>query len=121
MHSYFAPKPPDEPVTDVPPQHAEMLRRAVHRAQRVFLAVNAVPLAAGIVLSCTAGLATVPVRGRLTLGITWGILQLGVFLGSTWWYENRSTRVCDPLEQSLASGMPPTRAPGASPADDSWR
>ncbi|WP_225804454.1 hypothetical protein [Streptomyces sp. NK15101] len=93
-----------------------MFRRAVHRAQRTFLAVNAVPFAVGVVLSCTAGLAAAPVHGRLTLGLVWGVLQLGVFAGSVWWYENQVTRVCDPLEQSLVS-----EAPGASPADESRR
>ncbi|MFI8997387.1 hypothetical protein [Streptomyces sp. NPDC053542] len=93
----------------------------MHRAQRVFLAVNAVPLAVGIVLSCAAELAAVPVYGQLTLGLAWGILQLGVFAGSVWWYESQATRVCDPLERSLASGAPVTGASGVSPADESWR
>ncbi|WP_158718917.1 hypothetical protein [Streptomyces globisporus] len=88
----------------------------MHRAQRVFLAVNAAPFAVGVVLSCTAELAAAPVYGRLTLGLLWGVLQLGVFAGSVWWYENQATHVCDPLEQSLMS-----EAPGASPADESRR
>ncbi|MFF9092573.1 hypothetical protein ACF1AX_05610 [Streptomyces sp. NPDC014802] len=86
-------------MTDVPPQRPATHRRAVHRAQRVFLAVNAVPLAVGIVLSCAAGLAAAPLHGRWTLGIVWGGLQLGVFAGGAWWYENHSMRVCDPLEE----------------------
>ncbi|MFF2166656.1 DUF485 domain-containing protein [Streptomyces sp. NPDC058175] len=93
----------------------------MHRAQRVFLVVNAVPLAVGVLLSCASELAVVPVDGRLTLGLVWGILQLGFFIATTWWYENQATRVCDPLEQSLASGMSQTGASGASPADESWR
>ncbi|POX47537.1 hypothetical protein C3489_29300 [Streptomyces sp. Ru71] len=93
----------------------------MHRAQRRFLAVNAVPLAVGVVLSCAAGLAAAPVYGRSTLGIVWGILQLGVFVGSVWWYEDHSTRVCDPLEQSLTSGMPLAGAPDVSPTDEAWR
>ncbi|MFC6064026.1 hypothetical protein [Streptomyces ochraceiscleroticus] len=114
MRSYFVPKPPDESVTDVRPQRADLHRHAVHRAQRVFLALNAVPFAVGVVLSCAAELAAAPVYGRLTLGLGWGVLQLGVFAGSVWWYENRATRVCDPLERPPTPG-----ASGASPADAS--
>ncbi|MGX6751449.1 hypothetical protein ACM562_29725 [Streptomyces xantholiticus] len=96
-------------MTDVRPQHADIHRHAVHRAQLVFLALNAVPFAVGVVLSCAAELAEAPVYGRLTLGLGWGILQLGVFAGSVWWYENRAMRVCDHLERHLmseASGVP---------------
>ncbi|NWF24790.1 hypothetical protein HW130_00660 [Streptomyces sp. PKU-EA00015] len=80
----------------------------------VFLALNAVPFAVGVVLSCAAELAKVPVYGRLTLGLGWGILELGVFAGSVWRYENRVMRVCDHLERPLTSG-----ASGASPPDES--
>ncbi|MEU3844049.1 DUF485 domain-containing protein [Streptomyces sp. NPDC028635] len=83
--------------------------------------MNAIPMAVGVALSCASGFAALPVYGRLTLGIVWGVLQLGVFVGSVWWYEHHATRVCDPLEQSLASGVPLTGAPGASPADEPWR
>ncbi|WP_424857891.1 hypothetical protein [Streptomyces sp. SAI-170] len=93
----------------------------MRRAQRVFLAVNAMPLAVGILLSCAAEAAAAPVYGRLTLGLVWGILQLGVFVASAWWYEVRSTRACDRLEQSSDPGVPLTGALGASPADASWR
>ncbi|EFF88735.1 hypothetical protein SSTG_05742 [Streptomyces sp. e14] len=118
MHSYFTPQPPGEPVSGARPPRAENLRRAVHRAQWVLVAVNAVPMAVGVLLSCAAGLASLPVYGRSTLGIVWGILQLGVFVGSVWWYENHSVRVCDPLEQPPASGVPLTEAPGACPSDE---
>ncbi|CAL9370511.1 hypothetical protein SUDANB105_00851 [Streptomyces sp. enrichment culture] len=104
MRSYFVPKPPGEPVTDVRPQRVDLHRRAVRRAQLVFLALNAVPFALGVVLSCAAELAAAPVYGRFTLGLGWGILQLGVFAGSVWWYENRGMRVCDLLERPLVSG-----------------
>ncbi|MEV0977294.1 hypothetical protein [Streptomyces sp. NPDC049915] len=120
MRSYFAQKPAGAPTTDAHLQRGEILRRAEHRAQRVFLAVNAVPLAAGVVLSCDGALAAVPVDGRLTLGIVWGILQLSLFVASTWWYENQATRLCVPLEQSLTSGTPQPGVSGVSPADESW-
>ncbi|MEU9294378.1 hypothetical protein [Streptomyces sp. NPDC048266] len=54
------------------------------------------PLGIGVVLSCSTALTAVQVYGRLTLGVVWGVLQLVVFLGSVWWYEDRSTRLCGP-------------------------
>jgi hypothetical protein len=68
----------------------------------VFLIVNAVPLGIGVVLSCSTALTAVQVYGRLTLGVVWGVLQLVVFLGSVWWYEDRSTRLCEPGQQPEA-------------------
>ncbi|MCX5230931.1 hypothetical protein ABZY16_00160 [Streptomyces sp. NPDC006553] len=85
-----------------PPSPA--LRQAVHRAQRGFLAVNAVPLAAGLLLFPFTTVASVRVAGDLTLGMAWAIAQCGLFAGSAWWYEIRSARVCDPLEDSPTSG-----------------
>ncbi|MCZ0991082.1 hypothetical protein [Streptomyces diastatochromogenes] len=121
MRSYSAPKPPDEAATDIHLQRGEILSQAVHRAQRVFLAVNAVPLAVGVVLSCVAAVAAVPVYGRLTLGVVWGVLQLGVFVATAWRYEKQATLLCDPIEQSLTSGMPQAGTSGASPVDELWR
>lgn len=72
--------------------------------RRKFLAVNAVPLGIGVALSCSTGLTAIQVYGRLTLGVVWAALQLGVFLSSVWWYESRVTRWRDPDEpQHLAS------------------
>lgn len=68
-----------------------------------FLTVNAVPLGIGVALSCSTALTAVQVYGRLTLGVVWCALQLGVFLGSVWWYEDRSTRQCAPGERPPAS------------------
>ncbi|GAA5215817.1 hypothetical protein GCM10023323_66360 [Streptomyces thinghirensis] len=90
--------------SDQPPSPA--LRHAVHRVQRVFLAVNAVPLAAGLLLFPFTTAASVRVAGNLTLCMVWGIAQCGLFAASAWWYENRSARMCDPLEDLPASDAP---------------
>ncbi|MEU6878478.1 hypothetical protein [Streptomyces sp. NPDC046712] len=79
---------------------------AYRHVGRTFLGVNAVPLGIGVALSCSTALTGLHVYGRLTLGVVWCLLQLGVFLGSAWWYENRSTRPCDPGERSPASQPP---------------
>lgn len=84
------PKPPGEPVTDVRPHRARLQHHALQRAQLVFLALNAVPFAVGVVLSCAAEPAEASLYGRFTPGPGWGLLQLGVFAGSVWWYENRA-------------------------------
>lgn len=129
MHSHFPPTPPGRPPTQHLSfdalqrqlQRSESLREAVHRAQRSFLVVNAVPLAAGIVLSSFTDIPAEPVYGQLTLGVVWGILQLGLFVATAWLHETRSTRLCDPIEQSLTSGMPQAETSGASPVNGSWR
>jgi hypothetical protein len=86
-----------------PPSPA--LRQAIHRVQCVFLAVNAAPLAAGLLLFPFSTVASVRVTGDLTLCMVWGIAHCGLFAGSAWWYENRSARVCDPLEDAPASDV----------------
>ncbi len=88
-----------------PPPSA--LRRAVHRTQSVFLAVNAVPFAAGLLLFPFTAVASVRVAGNLTLCMAWGIAQCGLFAASAWWYENRSAHICDPPEDLPASDAPP--------------
>ncbi|MER7536932.1 hypothetical protein ABTX77_19455 [Streptomyces sp. NPDC097704] len=67
--------------------------------RRTFLAVNAVPLGIGVVLSCSTALTAVRVYGRLTLGVVWAFLQLTLFLGSVWWYEGRADDLDDPGER----------------------
>lgn len=123
MHLYFAPPPPDPQPT---PHHAreaqllhrsESLRKRAHRAQRAFLAVNAVPLAAGIVLHSFTDVPAIPVYGRLTLGLLWGILQSGLFVATAWWYEARCTRSCDPIEHSLVSDILRAEQSGARPVN----
>ncbi|MCX4515128.1 hypothetical protein OHA27_33375 [Streptomyces sp. NBC_01619] len=127
MRSYFTPAPPGRPPTPhlsldaLQLQRSDSLREATHRAQRSFLVANAVPLAAGIALSSFTDIPAVPVYGQLTLGLVWGILQCGLFVATAWLYETRSTRLCDPVEQSLASGMPLAETSGASPVNESWR
>jgi len=65
------------------------------RGRRAFIAVNALLLAVGVLLSCSATIGAVPVYGRLTLGIGWAILQLAAFVASTWWYESRARAQSD--------------------------
>ncbi|MFF1508273.1 hypothetical protein [Streptomyces sp. NPDC058326] len=60
------------------------------RDTRVLVTVNALPLAVGVLLSCSTALGEISVYGRLTLGITWALTQLVVLIGGTWWYENRA-------------------------------
>ncbi|PVC76138.1 hypothetical protein DBP18_05165 [Streptomyces sp. CS081A] len=91
------------------------------RVRRTFLTVNAAPLATGVVLSCSTSLSGVHVYGRLTLGLVWGTLQLGVFLAAVGWYEARSTRMCDPGDQDLPSGRPAARPAGGPPARERGR
>ncbi|MET7784414.1 MULTISPECIES: DUF485 domain-containing protein [Streptomyces] len=99
----------------------DSLRETAHRAQRAFLVVNAVPFVAGIMLSCFTDIPAVAVYGKLTLGLVWGTLQCVLFVATAWWYENRSTRSSDPLEQSLTSDVLHTEMPGAAPDTRSWR
>ncbi|MEW5654105.1 hypothetical protein [Streptomyces cinereoruber] len=75
-----------------------VLAPAGRHVRRTFLAVNAVPLGIGAALSCSTALTAIQVYGRLTLGVVWAALQLGVFLGSVWWYESRAARLHDPGE-----------------------
>jgi hypothetical protein len=84
----------------------------------VFLTVNAVPLAAGLLLFPFTTAASVRVTGDLTLCMVWGIAQCGLFAGSAWWYENRSACVCDPLEDAPASDVPQAGAAWPSGAID---
>ncbi|MFC8822553.1 hypothetical protein [Streptomyces rochei] len=72
------------------------------------------PLAIGVVLSCSTRLSGADMHGRLTLGVVWSVLQLGVFLVSVWWYERRSARLSDYVDRSPAgaAGGSSTREPG---------
>ncbi|WP_406864221.1 hypothetical protein ABZO31_28795 [Streptomyces sp. HUAS MG47] len=90
MHSPFVPTPAVPPPA---PPGGDGTSGAGRRVRRTFLALNAVLLGVGVVLSCSTTLTGITVYGRLTLGVVWGVLQLGVFLGSVWWYEDRSTCV----------------------------
>lgn len=60
------------------------------RDTRTLITVNALPLAVGVLLSCSTSLGEISVYGRLTLGMAWALAQLAVLVGATCWYENRS-------------------------------
>ncbi|MFE8957934.1 hypothetical protein ACGF8D_08335 [Streptomyces massasporeus] len=66
------------------------------RDTRVLVTVNALPLAVGVLLSCSTPLGEISVYGRLTLGMTWALTQLVVLVGGTWWYEKRPASSCEP-------------------------
>lgn len=116
------PIPPGRPAASDPAhdavqlRHIGSLREATQRAQRAFLVVNAVPFVGGIALSSFTDVPALRVRGELTLGVIWGILQCGLFVVTAWLYESRSARSCDPLERSLTSGEFQAGTPGAARA-----
>lgn len=126
MHPVFSSPSPDRPPAPDPSldalrlRHGESLRRATRRAQRAFVAANAVPLAVGIALSLLTAVPAVHVYGHLTFGLIWGILQCGLFVATVWVYETRCT-ACDPAERPRTSGMPQAETSDASSLDDSWR
>lgn len=119
MPPQYSPNPPGHPSALRHARDAEQrtradhLREAVHRAQRAFVAVNLVPFVVGIVLSCFTDVPAVAVYGKLTLGLVWGVLQCVLFVATAWWYENRSTRVFDPVEDSLTARVHQTEVSGA--------
>lgn len=108
MRSPFVPAPPGGPPA---PTRDDGSGR---RVRRTFLVVNAAPLFVGVILSCSTVLSGAHVCGRLTLGLVWGVLQLGVFLAAVGWYEGRSTRLCDSAERAPRSDMSPVGPAGAS-------
>ncbi|MCT7352820.1 hypothetical protein N4P33_11655 [Streptomyces sp. 15-116A] len=103
------PSAPDRPPV---PGRGDDPDDAVRHVQRAFLVVNGVPLVIGVVLSCSTAVSGVEVYGRLTLGVVWSVLQLGVFLVSAWWHENRSARLCEGIER------PSAQTAGGSPAPE---
>lgn len=115
MHFPFVPAPPGGPPAPTRDDGAG------RRVRRTFLVVNAAPLVVGVVLSCSTLLSGAHVYGRLTLGLVWGVLQLGVFLAAVGWFEGRSTRLCAPAEQSLKSDVSPVEPAGASSARELGR
>ncbi|MGW8360909.1 DUF485 domain-containing protein [Streptomyces wedmorensis] len=106
VHSGSNPPRPDDARTSY-----KGFRQAVHAAQRRFLAVNASAVMAAIALFPVTDVLQARVAGHLTFGVLWGFLQCLLLVASAWWYEMRSTRVCDPLEQSLSLTGPPTTTP----------
>ncbi|MEW5627465.1 hypothetical protein AB1388_12960 [Streptomyces hydrogenans] len=73
------------------------------RDTRVLVTVNALPLAVGVLLSCSTPLGEISVYGRLTLGIAWALVQLAVLIGGTWWYEYRAASSFEPTSATAAS------------------
>lgn len=69
----------------------------------MLVAVNALPLAVGVLLSCSTPLGEISVYGRLTLGIAWAFTQLAVLIGGTWWYENRAPSSFEPPSGTTAA------------------
>ncbi|OLO25757.1 hypothetical protein PZ61_0235545 [Streptomyces sp. MNU77] len=66
----------------------------LHRAERLFLTVNAVPFVLTAVLSFT----DVPgarLYGPFTIGLVWGVLQGVLFVATAWMYETRWSRPTD--------------------------
>ncbi|MEV6796666.1 hypothetical protein AB0M87_33045 [Streptomyces sp. NPDC051320] len=55
----------------------------------MLVTINALPLAVGVLLSCSTTLGATAVYGRLTLGLGWAFVQLAVLVGGTCWYEHR--------------------------------
>ncbi|MEU6165925.1 hypothetical protein [Streptomyces tanashiensis] len=110
MRTFFVPTPPGRPPASPGVASPDGTGRSVRRA---FLVVNAAPLALGVMLSCAPAIAGVTVYGQLTLGVVWVSLQLGLFLASTWWYEHRSTRLRDGVDEDAVAGLPPAGTTGA--------
>ncbi|MFJ9079032.1 hypothetical protein ACIRO3_27890 [Streptomyces sp. NPDC102278] len=73
------------------------------RDTRVLVTVNALPLAVGVLLSCSAALGEISAYGRLTLGMAWALAQLAVLVAGTWWYENRVASSFEPASGTTAA------------------
>ncbi|MFJ9810576.1 hypothetical protein ACIRTB_20350 [Streptomyces sp. NPDC101158] len=73
------------------------------RDTRVLVTVNALPLAVGVLLSCSTSLGEISVYGRLTLAMGWALTQLVVLVGATWWYESRAASSGEPASASASS------------------
>ncbi|WP_329285364.1 hypothetical protein [Streptomyces sp. NBC_00691] len=69
----------------------------------MLVTVNALPLAVGVLLSCSTTLGEISVYGRLTLGIAWALTQLVVLVAGTWWYENRAASSFAPAAATTAA------------------
>ncbi|MEU0599415.1 hypothetical protein ABZ484_14390 [Streptomyces sp. NPDC006393] len=69
----------------------------------MLVTVNALPLAVGVLLSCSTTLGEISVYGRLTLGMAWALTQLVVLVGGTWWHENRAASSFEPTSATTAA------------------
>ncbi|MFF9132540.1 MULTISPECIES: hypothetical protein [unclassified Streptomyces] len=72
----------------------------------MLVTVNALPLAVGVLLSCSRDLGEISVYGRLTLGMAWALTQIVVLVGGTWWYENRAASAGEPASVTTAASRP---------------
>ncbi len=72
----------------------------------MLVTVNALPLAVGVLLSCSTTLGEISVYGRLTLGIAWALTQLVVLVAGTWWYEKRAASSFAPASATTAASRP---------------
>ncbi|MFJ6513101.1 hypothetical protein ACIQMO_26795 [Streptomyces sp. NPDC091406] len=80
------------------------------RDLRVLVTINALPLAVGVLLSCSTPLGEISLYGRLTLALGWALAQLVVLVGGAWWYEARTG----------SSGEPAPATTAASSAGGTW-
>ncbi|MFF9344994.1 MULTISPECIES: hypothetical protein [unclassified Streptomyces] len=69
----------------------------------MLVTVNALPLAIGVLLSCSTSLGGISVYGRLTLGMAWALTQLVALVAGTWWYENRVASSSAPVPGATAA------------------
>ncbi|MFC9399238.1 hypothetical protein ACFTWS_39960 [Streptomyces sp. NPDC057027] len=106
MHPALSSGPP--PTSQTPPNTPRKdgggHRRTLHDALRTYLVLNGTSLVIGVVMSCSTRIAEVRVNARLTLGIMWGLLQLTLFMTTTWWYERQATRLPGPLDAFPQAG-----------------
>jgi len=64
------------------------------------------PLAVGVLLSCSTTLGETSLYGRLTLAMGWALTQLVVLVGGIWWYENRVASCGEPASATNAASHP---------------
>ncbi|MFF9065506.1 hypothetical protein ACF09E_09135 [Streptomyces sp. NPDC014891] len=77
--------------------------RLCSRDTRVLVTINALPLAVGVLLSCSTTLGEISLYGRLTLATGWALTQLVVLVGGAWWYEARAASSGEPEPTTTAS------------------
>ncbi|SEB80637.1 hypothetical protein [Streptomyces sp. TLI_105] len=69
----------------------------------MLVTINALPLAVGVLLSCSTTLGATAVYGRLTLGLGWAFVQLAALVGGTCWYEHRTASSCTSASATTAA------------------
>ncbi|AVH94292.1 hypothetical protein ACPCSP_20665 [Streptomyces cinereoruber] len=76
------------------------------RDTRVLVTINALPLAVGVLLSCSTTLGEISLYGRLTLATGWALAQLVVLVGGVWWYETRAASSGEPAPTTASASQP---------------